>query len=69
LRWVGFPAIRVDWWRRDTAQGSHLGRIELVAARRAELLESYDRAKGARATAAADRGAPLAQSISSIVEP
>lgn len=54
LRWMGFPAVRcVSWIEGGAGQPSELGRIEVVASRRPELLDDLpdlvgpsDRAQG-----------------------
>jgi tRNA (mo5U34)-methyltransferase len=49
LAWLGFTETRVNWWRtppENVAPGS--GRLELIAARDAEVLRSFDAADAKR---------------------
>ena len=49
LAWLGFSEVRVNWWRpppEDVVPGT--GRLELVAARSAEALRSFDLADAER---------------------
>ena len=45
LRWLGFPAIRVSWWQKETEihdNTQQLGRIEILAARDEATFRSWD---------------------------
>jgi 2-polyprenyl-3-methyl-5-hydroxy-6-metoxy-1,4-benzoquinol methylase len=49
LHWLGFPAVRVSFWRQEIEASSgsgKLGRIEVLAARDEQTFEDYD--NGAR---------------------
>jgi tRNA (mo5U34)-methyltransferase len=49
LAWLGFTEVRVNWWRRppeNVAPGS--GRLELVAARNADVLRNFESANAER---------------------
>jgi SAM-dependent methyltransferase len=45
LAWVGFPQMRVNWWRRFPDQVANHGRLEVVAARDAGALAHFDAAE------------------------
>jgi tRNA (mo5U34)-methyltransferase len=45
LAWVGFPEVRVNWWRRLPDQVANHGRLEVVAARDAAALAHFDAAE------------------------
>jgi len=45
LAWVGFPEVRVNWWRRLPDQVANHGRLEVVAARDAGALARFDAAE------------------------
>ena len=49
LRWLGFTAIRVSWWQKETPLrgdgAQQLGRIELLAARDEATFRQYDAAR------------------------
>jgi hypothetical protein len=42
LEWLGFEAVRVNWWRRLPTQKPIHARLEMVAARDARALEHFD---------------------------
>jgi tRNA (mo5U34)-methyltransferase len=62
LSWLGFNEVRVNWWRlppEDVVPGT--GRLELVAARSAEALRSFDLADAERP--------PLQRIVENVVPP
>jgi tRNA (mo5U34)-methyltransferase len=42
LEWLGFEAVRVNWWRRLPTQKPIHARLEMIAARNARTLEHFD---------------------------